>query len=132
MATIFYIKTFFLSKRLKMNIYLCYNQEALIETHKLNNVERYSRGRRGAPAKGVVLEIAARVRIPLSPPSDNNPNPCVRVVLFFAENRLIQYKRKISPFDKIFKIRYWKCFTNLILLSCFKEQKWKNILIVME
>ncbi len=31
-------------------------------------MEKYSRGRRGAPAKGVVRETAARVQIPPSPP----------------------------------------------------------------
>ena len=34
----------------------------------LKEMEKYSRGRRGAPAKGVGRETAARVRIPLSPP----------------------------------------------------------------
>ena len=29
--------------------------------------EKYSRGRRGAPAKGIGRETGARVRIPLSP-----------------------------------------------------------------
>ncbi len=32
--------------------------------------ERYSRGRRGCPAKALVRETVARVRIPLSPPKD--------------------------------------------------------------
>ena len=31
------------------------------------NTEKYSRGRRGAPAKGVGRETGARVQIPLSP-----------------------------------------------------------------
>jgi hypothetical protein len=31
------------------------------------NKEKYSRGRRGAPAKGVGRETGARVQIPLSP-----------------------------------------------------------------
>ena len=34
----------------------------------LKEMEKYSRGRRGAPAKGVGRGTAARVRIPLSPP----------------------------------------------------------------
>ena len=37
-------------------------------------MEKYSRGRRGAPAKGVVRETAARVQIPPSPPLSHNPN----------------------------------------------------------
>ena len=36
--------------------------------HKeIMNSEKYSRGRRGAPAKGVGRETGARVQIPLSP-----------------------------------------------------------------
>ena len=34
--------------------------------------EKYSRGRRGAPAKGVGWVTAARVQIPLSPPNKNS------------------------------------------------------------
>ena len=33
----------------------------------IRNVEKYSRGRRGAPAKGVGRATGARVQIPLSP-----------------------------------------------------------------
>ena len=32
------------------------------------DMEKYPRGRRGSPAKGVVCESAARVQIPASPP----------------------------------------------------------------
>ena len=35
--------------------------------YKTSNSEKYSRGRRGAPAKGVGRETGARVQIPLSP-----------------------------------------------------------------
>ena len=34
----------------------------------LDDLEKYPRGRRGSPAKGVVRESVARVQIPLSPP----------------------------------------------------------------
>ena len=37
-------------------------------------LEKYPRGRRGSPAKGVVRESVARVQIPLSPPLVNNTN----------------------------------------------------------
>ena len=38
------------------------------DRHKeIMNSEKYSRGRRGAPAKGVGRETGARVQIPLSP-----------------------------------------------------------------
>ena len=36
-------------------------------------METYSRGWRGAPAKGVGWETGARVQISLSPPYKNNP-----------------------------------------------------------
>ena len=35
--------------------------------YNYGNKEKYSRGRRGAPAKGVGRETGARVQIPLSP-----------------------------------------------------------------
>ena len=49
-------------------------------------LEKYPRGRRGSPAKGVVRESVARVQIPLSPPLVNNTNPRQsEFVLFFEE-----------------------------------------------
>ena len=41
------------------------------EPHKTEyKMESYSRGRRGAPAKGVGVEMRARVQIPHSPPKE--------------------------------------------------------------
>ena len=37
------------------------------KSYGIMNSEKYSRGRRGAPAKGVGRATGARVRIPLSP-----------------------------------------------------------------
>ena len=37
-------------------------------------LEKYPRGRRGSPAKGVVRESVARVQIPLSPPNGTDKN----------------------------------------------------------
>ena len=42
-------------------------QESNVNIISKNNSEKYSRGRRGAPAKGVGRETGARVQIPLSP-----------------------------------------------------------------
>ena len=45
------------------------------------NSEKYSRGRRGAPAKGVGRETGARVQIPLSPlhfPNDYFFHTCLK------------------------------------------------------
>ena len=39
------------------------------QNQKLWHEEKYPRGRRGSPAKGVVRETVARVQIPLSPPN---------------------------------------------------------------
>ena len=61
-------------------------------------MEKYPRGRRGSPAKGVVRETVARVQIPPSPPREtvarvqippspplvNNTNSENGFVLFFA------------------------------------------------
>ncbi len=50
-------------------------------------LEKYPRGRRGSPAKGVVRESVARVQIPLSPPLVNNTNPRQsEFVLFFERD----------------------------------------------
>ena len=44
------------------------DRHVLRRSHMENtNSEKYSRGRRGAPAKGVGRETGARVQIPLSP-----------------------------------------------------------------
>ena len=42
-------------------------QESNVNIISKNNSEKYSRGRRGAPAKGVGRATGARVQIPLSP-----------------------------------------------------------------
>ena len=43
-------------------------QESNVNIISKNNSEKYSRGRRGAPAKGVGRETGARVQIPPSAP----------------------------------------------------------------
>ena len=50
----------------------------------INEMERYSRGSRGRPAKALVRETVARVQIPLSPPFVSNPNPCGLIALFYC------------------------------------------------
>lgn len=40
--------------------------------HQAPNMERYSRGQRGHPAKVLVRVIVARVQIPLSPPRESH------------------------------------------------------------
>ena len=46
-------------------------------------MEKYSRGRRGAPAKGVGRATGARVQIPLSP-------------FFFMDNHLKNFLKKVK------------------------------------
>ena len=41
----------------------------MLSLSHLTDTEKYPRGRRGSPAKGVVRETVARVQIPLSPPT---------------------------------------------------------------
>ena len=62
-------------------------------------MEKYSRGRRGAPAKGVVRETAARVQIPPSPPVENctHPRENEKCVQFFF---LHECFGAIIPFEK--------------------------------
>ena len=53
-------------------------------------MEKYPRGRRGSPAKGVVRETVARVQIPPSPPTVSNQNHKVCIAHFyFTNNNLI-------------------------------------------
>ena len=52
------------------NIYFASGNKDILGSHNLIlivNSEKYSRGRRGAPAKGVGRVTGARVQIPLSP-----------------------------------------------------------------
>ena len=42
--------------------------ESAEKKHALGSMRKYSRGRRGAPAKGIGRETGARVQIPLSSP----------------------------------------------------------------
>ena len=53
--------------------------------HRL--MEKYPRGRRGSPAKGVVSEMAARVQIPASPPKSPG-NGRFRGVLLFGKRQI--------------------------------------------
>ena len=50
-------------------------------SYGIMNSEKYSRGRRGAPAKGVGRETGARVQIPLSP-------------LFFPDETTVKNSKK--------------------------------------
>ena len=52
------------------------SKENLINEFKFAHLENYSRGRRGAPAKGVGWATAARVQIPHSPPGKGQPKGC--------------------------------------------------------
>ena len=47
------------------------------------DMEKYPRGRRGSPAKGVVCESAARVQIPASPPSKDTDRDIMSVSFLF-------------------------------------------------
>ncbi len=69
-------------------------------------MESYSRGRRGAPAKGVGVERRARVQIPHSPPKGNDTNLSNRFVLFVMWNyfgivtKYDRMKQKRSNYEK--------------------------------
>ena len=60
--------------RLKQILFLTNHME-------ITTTEKYSRGRRGAPAKGVGRETGARVQIPLSP-------------LFFPDETTVKNSKK--------------------------------------
>ena len=48
-------------------------------------LEMYSRGRRGAPAKGVGRETVARVQIPPSPPKKSLYAICVQALFYIKQ-----------------------------------------------
>ena len=58
---------FFILKKIKNVVdtknKVCYDKKA-----QMSGMKKYSRGRRGAPAKGIGRETGARVQIPPSPP----------------------------------------------------------------
>ena len=73
----------------------------MLSLSHLTDMEKYPRGRRGSPAKGVVRETVARVQIPLSPPLGNNTNSENEFVLFFSVDYFgIVAKRKESIYSK--------------------------------
>ena len=63
------------------------------------NSEKYSRGRRGAPAKGVGRETGARVQIPLSP-------------LFFPDETTVKTVK--NKFKKVVDKRLRLLYHNLV------------------
>ena len=54
-------------------------------------MEKYSRGRRGAPAKGVGRVTGAKVQILSSPPKTRNVLRAFRIFLFCAEKKGFVY-----------------------------------------
>ena len=55
-------------------------------------MEKYPRGRRGSPAKGVVRVSVARVQIPLSPPRKKD----YQAIALFSCNDLLKVKRDLN------------------------------------
>lgn len=79
--------------------------------HKeIMNSEKYSRGRRGAPAKGVGRETGARVQIPLSP-------------LFFPNETCCEKQQKI----KLKKLLTRSCDCGIINELPLKRTTTKNL-----
>ena len=95
------------------------------------HLENYSRGRRGAPAKGVGWVTAARVQIPHSPPGKGQSKDCpFRIFTSFKmrdlnptgtnqalkNNRRILRRHKCPLVCLLFSlppprcIRHWRCF----------------------
>ena len=66
-------------------------QESNVNIISKNNSEKYSRGRRGAPAKGVGRETGARVQIPPSP--------------FFLFNGPLVKRLRHRPFTAVTRVR---------------------------
>ena len=67
--------------------------------------EKYSRGRRGAPAKGVGRATGARVRIPLSP-------FCLKITFEKTSKKLLTSKKIYDNISKLLFERFKKATKN--------------------
>ena len=70
-----------------------------------NAQEKYSRGRRGAPAKGVGRATGARVQIPLTPFSEYFFRKVLDKVNHFVIIAWLSRKRTVKSEEKIKKLR---------------------------
>ena len=69
------------------------------------NKEKYSRGRRGAPAKGVGRATGARVRIPLSP-------FCLKITFEKTSKKLLTSKKIYDNISELLFERFKKATKN--------------------
>ena len=69
----------------------------MLSLSHLTDTEKYPRGRRGSPAKGVVRETVARVQIPLSPPSRVAFEPAALLFLYQGCCRHHNRHRSLCP-----------------------------------
>ena len=76
----------------------------------LTDTEKYPRGRRGSPAKGVVRETVARVQIPLSPPNR---------VAFEPAALLFVYQRGC-----LYHHRYKNLYSKTIRFISYAKKRW--------
>jgi hypothetical protein len=61
----------------------------------IRTLEKYSRGRRGAPAKGVGRETGARVQIP--------PSPFIVGIIYFCKKNFKKNKKMVdNDFEKLY------------------------------
>ena len=66
------------------------------ENFKFAHLENYSRGRRGAPAKGVGWVTAARVQIPHSPPGKRDIARCLFCVICTILKSVGRHCRRVT------------------------------------
>lgn len=107
-----------------MQTHICkIRQQNKAFTKKSANTESYSRGRRGGPAKALVRETVARVRIPDSPPVVNNTNEKdIFEFVFFH----LEFFSVIYPLSFIDKTRFADG-KKILLLQCFCACLYKSI-----
>ena len=71
------------------------------KSYGIMNSEKYSRGRRGAPAKGVGRATGARVRIPLSP-------FCLKITFEKTSKKLLTSKKIYDNISELLFERFKK------------------------
>ena len=91
------------------------------------NSEKYSRGRRGAPAKGVGRETGARVQIPLSPLQSKNKIKKLKKLLTKRTRCDIVNELPLRTTTRwTLKMKDWTVFKTLKILK--KRVLWKTTL----
>ena len=80
-------------------------------------MEKYPRGRRGSPAKGVVRDTVARVQIPLSPPSQSSAF-CIKNERLDCRSFFYSFLPSLCYIFEIVTPKYGRSFPRYSVVHC--------------